>query len=32
MSDITRNALFVVICVVDIAAVGFGLTLFMTGA
>jgi len=32
MSDKTRSALFIAICVVDIVAVGFGLTLFLTGA
>jgi len=32
MSDYTRNALFIAICVVDIMAIGFGITLFVTGA
>ena len=32
MSDFARNALFIAICVVDIAAVGLGITIFVTGA
>lgn len=32
MSDFTRSALFIAICMVDIAAIGLGLTLFLTGA
>jgi hypothetical protein len=32
MSPIFRNAIFIVICLVDIAAIGLGLTVFVTGA
>ena len=32
MSDLMRSVMFIAICVVDIAAIGLGIGLYMTGA
>jgi len=32
MSDFTRSALFLAICLVDLAAIGLGIGLYVTGA
>ena len=32
MSNFIRNAAFIVICVVDVAAIGLAVTIYVTGA
>jgi hypothetical protein len=32
MNDYLRSAFFIVICVVDVVAIGLGITLYVTGA